>query len=154
MNHHLFRAAFAPAAALFVLCLAGFPQARAQDIEKKVTVGVFSRAYLVQAFYRSDAWKTKMQSLVEQRNQAAAASDVSAVDRLDKQLSDAQTLAQRQLSGAAPLTNIYDALKDQWAAIAKEAGVDVIVEPPLYVTPGSVLTDVTPVMVKHLAKRG
>ncbi len=154
MKHHLVRAAFASAVALFVFCLAGLPQAHAQGVEKKVTVGVFSRAYLVQAFYRSDAWKTKMQSLGEQRNQAAAASDVAAVDRLDKQLSDAQTLAQRQLSGTAPLTNIYDALKDQWAAIAKEAGVDVIVEPPLYVTPGSVLSDVTTVMVKHLGKRG
>jgi hypothetical protein len=155
MKLHTFRAASVSAVALLALSLFCSPGARAQGgVEKRLTVGIFSRAYLVQAFYRSEAWKAKMQSLAVQRNQAAAASDISTVDRVDKELNDAQTLAQRQLAGTAPLTNIYDVLKDQWAAIAQEAGVDIIVEPPLYITPGSALIDVTPVIVKHLAKRG
>ncbi|HTX65028.1 MAG TPA: hypothetical protein VMD31_04600 [Opitutaceae bacterium] len=155
MSTHRSRA-FALGAAVVAACLLSMPAvARAQsDVERKVTVGIFNRAYLVQTFYRSAAWKAKLTELVAARNDAAVAGDSVKTDAIDKQLADMQSLAQRQLAGAAPLTNIYDALKGEWAAIAREAKVDIIVEPPLYVVPGSVLTDVTPVMIKHLNTGG
>jgi len=155
MSTHRSRLAALGAAAA-TACLLSLPGvARAQSgPETKLTVGIFNRAYLVQAFYRSAAWKTKLTELVTARNDAAVASDSAKADQIDKQLADMQNLAQRQLAGTAPLTNIYDALKGEWPAIAQEAKVDVIVDSPLYLVPGSVLTDVTPVVVKHLNKGG
>jgi Skp family chaperone for outer membrane proteins len=155
MFNHRFRAAALGAAAL-IACLACLPPAaRAQSgVEKKLTVGVFNRVYVVQTYYRSGAWRAKLQELMNARNAAAISSDSLKVEQLDKQLAALQTLAQEQLAGTAPLTNIYDALKGEWPAIAREANVDVIVEPPLYLVPGSVLVDVTSTVVKHLNKGG
>lgn len=141
-------------AALFVLPLWYSPSARAQSgPSRELKVGTFVRAYLVQAFYRSAAWQKHVQELVEKRNKAATASDIDTVDQIDNQLAGMQSLAQRQADGQAPLTNIYAVLKDDWAGIAKEAGVDVIVEPPLYLEPGSALHDITAVVVRHLAAK-
>jgi len=155
MSIHRIRAVAIGAAALAAGLIWAPSAARAQtDVENKLTVGIFNRPYLVQAFYHSAAWKAKLQELMNDRNDAALASDSLKVEQIDKQLMAMQTLAQQQLAGTAPLTNIYDALQGEWPAIAKEAGVDVIVEPPLYLVPGSVLVDVTPVMVRHLNKGG
>lgn len=154
MQIHLSRTAAACLTASVAFLFCAPPAVRAQSgVESKLTVGVFSRAYLVQSFYRSEAWKKKMQELISARNEAAVNSDSLKVDQIDRELADMQTLAQRQLSGAAPLTNIYELLKAAWPAIAKEAKVDVIVEPPLYLVPGSALVDVTPIMVRYLNKR-
>jgi hypothetical protein len=154
MLTHRFRTAAVCAAALTALLFCAPPPARAQsNVESRLTVGIFSRSFLVQTFYRSNVWKKKMQDLMSARNEAAVASDSLKVDRIDRELANMQSLAQRQLTGDAPLTNIYDALKNDWPAIATEAKVDIIVEPPVYLTPGATLVDVTPVMVKHLGKR-
>ena len=155
MSTHRSRLA-ALCAAAATACLLSMPGvARAQPgPEQKLTVGIVNRSYLVQAFYRSPAWKARLTELVSARNEAAVASDSAKADQIDKQLADLQSLAQRQMAGTAPLTNIYDALKGEWAAIAQEAKVDVIVEAPLYLVPGSVLTDVTPFMIRHLNKGG
>lgn len=120
----------------------------------ELKVGTFSRAYVVRAYYNSNAWRKKLQDMMNRRNQAALASDTDTVDRLDNEMRSMQALAQRQLSGDAPLTNIYEALKSEWPAIAKEAGVDVIVASPLYLAPGAVLQDVTPVIIRHLSGGG
>jgi len=150
-----FRVAVLFATAL-AACLVWMPAAaRAQSgVERKLTVGIFNRILLVQAYYRSAAWRAKMQELMNTRNDAALGSDSLKVEQLDKQLAAMQTLAQEQLAGAAPLTNIYDALKGEWPEIAREANVDVIVEPPLYLVPGSVLVDITPQVIRHLNKGG
>jgi hypothetical protein len=154
MQIHLSRTAAACLTALVAFLFCAPPAARAQSgVENKLTVGIFSRAYLVQSFYRSEAWKKKMQELMVARNQAAVNSDSLKVDQIDRELADLQTLAQQQLSGAAPLTNIYDLLKTAWPAIAREAKVDIIVETPLYVTSGSALVDVTQIVVRYLNKR-
>lgn len=154
MQIHLSRATAVCAAALTACLLWAPTAARAQsDVEKKLTVGIFNRVFLVQTFYHSDTWKAKIQELMNARTEAALASDTLKVDQIDKQLGTMQAFAQQQLAGNAPLTNIYDALKSDWPAIAREANVDVIVETAIYVVPGSVLVDVTPVMVKHLNKQ-
>ena len=154
MSTHRFRVA-AICATAFTACLLVMPTAaRAQSgVEHKLTVGIFSRAFLVQSFYRSDVWKARVLELMNARNEAALASDSLKVDQIDKQLTDLQALAQRQFAGNAPLTNILDALKNSWPAIAREAKVDIIVESPLYVAPDAALTDVTPVMVRYLNKQ-
>jgi Skp family chaperone for outer membrane proteins len=138
--------------ALFVCSLA-LP-ARAQfSPETKLSVGVFSRALVVQAFYRSAAWNAKVQTVIDQRKRAVAEGDAVKLDAIDRDLNDMQTLAQRQLTGEASLKNILDHLRAAWPAIAKEADVDIIVDSPIYLVPGVAVTDITPIVVKHLAGR-
>lgn len=149
-----------PAVILWVAAFAVLPWSLAVPASAQpapiteLKVGTFNRAYVVRAYYSSNAWKRKLQDMMNRRNQAAIAGSTDTVDRLDHEMRAMQALAQRQLSGDAPLTNIYEALKSDWPAIAKEAGVDVIVASPLYLAPGAVLQDVTPAIIRHLSSGG
>ncbi|MDD2762567.1 MAG: hypothetical protein PHE83_01180 [Opitutaceae bacterium] len=146
-----------PATSLGAIVLTGLicslsPPTRAQSgPETKSTVGTFSRPMIAQVFYRSELWKEQVRTLAGEQNEAARAGDAAKVDQIDRQLNAMQALAQKQLSGDIPLKNIYDLLKAEWPAIAQEAGVDLIVEPPLYQAPGARVVDVTPFIVKRFA---
>ena len=156
MKSSLFPAASVGAVALVGLLFGSPPQARAQSgPEAKLTVGVFSRAVIVQVFYRSEVWKTKMQAMVEEQNKAVTTGDATKADQIDRELNAMQARAQKQLTGDAPLKNIYDLLQPEWPAIAREAGVDMIVEMPLYQATGARVVDVTPFIVKRFpVKKG
>ena len=146
-----------PAASIGAVALAGLlcwfaPQARAQaGPESRLTVGIFSRSMIVQVFYRSEVWKAKMQAMADEQNKAVTAGDASKADQIDRDLTAMQARAQKQLAGDAPLKNIYDLLQAEWPAIAKEAGVDMIVEIPLYQATGVRVVDVTPFIVKRFS---
>ena len=139
--------------ALSLVCLWAVlpPSASAESaVEAKITVGIFSRMTVVQVYYRSAAWKAKLQAKAQELNAAAVAGDGTKVDEIDRELKAMQALAQKQLTGGAPLTNILELLKDDWPAIAKEAGVDMIVDTPLYQATGARVVDVTPALVRRL----
>ncbi len=150
---------FSPAAYLGVLVLGLLflgtsAPARAQfGPETKLTVGVFSRSLVVQAYYRSAAWNAKVQVLIDQRNQAVSSGDVGKLDAIDRELTTMQTLAQKQMTGEAPIKNILDQLEPDWPTIAKDADVDIIVEAAVYLSPAAGVTDVTPYIVKRLLAR-
>ena len=155
MKSNLFPAGTVRAIA-FMLLIFGLaaPAARAQfSPETSLRVGVFSRSLVVQAFYRSAIWNAKLQTMLDDRNKAVAAGDVSKLDAIDRELNDMQSLAQRQINGDASIKNILEPLATEWPAIAKEAGVDIIVERPVFLSPGSGVTDVTPFIVRHLTGR-
>lgn len=154
MKPHPSPAALACAAAVVGLLSCTLPWARAQSgAESKVTVGIFSRTTVVQVFYRSAIWKAKMQAKLDEENKAVAAGDATKADQIDRERAAMQALAQKQLTGDAPLKNILDELKEDWPAIAKEAGVDIIVEAPLYHATGARVVDVTPSIVKRFVAR-
>jgi hypothetical protein len=156
MKSSLFPAATVGAVALVGLLFGSPPPARAQaGPEARLTVGIFSRATIVQVFYRSEMWKARMQAMAEEQNKAVTAGDASKADQIDRELNTMQARAQKQLIGDAPLKNIYDLLQAEWPAIAKEAGVDMIVEMPLYQATGVRVVDVTPFIVKRFpVKKG
>ena len=152
MKSCLFPAASMGAAALVGLLCCSAPRACAQaGPEARLTVGIFSRATVVQVFYRSEVWKAKMQAMAEEQNKAVTAGDASKADQIDRELNAMQARAQKQLAGDAPLKNIYDLLQAEWPAIAKEAGVDMIVETPLYQATGVRVVDVTQFIVKRFS---
>ena len=152
MKSSLFPAATVGAVALVGLLFGSPPPACAQSGPlAKLTVGVFGRAVVVQVFYRSEVWKARMQAMAEEQNKAVTAGDASKADQIDRELTAMQARAQKQLTGDAPLKNIYDLLQAEWPAIAKEAGVDVIVEMPLYQAAGVRVVDVTPFIVKRFS---
>jgi hypothetical protein len=140
--------------ALMAFFFASPSAARAQPApDSKVTIGIFSRSMVVQVYYRSEIWKAKVQAMSEERNKAAAAGDNAMVDRIERELTSLQALAQKQLTGEASLKNIYDVVKADWPAIAKETGVDIIVEAPLYQGSTTRVIDVTPAIVKRFATK-
>lgn len=133
-----------------LLCMVSFVHAQTPPAAKS-TVGIFSRAAVVQVYYRSAVWKAKMQAMIDNRNKAVAANDVATADRFDQEFAATQALAQKQLTGEAPLTNIYEQLAPEWPAIAKEAGVDIIIDTPIYQTMSARVIDVTPFIFKRLS---
>ena len=154
MKSYTFPAAFVGAVALAALLCCFAPQTRAQaGPESKLTVGIFSRPTLVQVFYRSELWKAKLGAMAAEQNKAVTAGDAPKADQIDRELNAMQALAQKQLSGDAPLKNIYDLLQPEWPAIAKEAGVDLIVEMPLYQATAVRVVDVTPFILKRFSPK-
>jgi hypothetical protein len=153
MKLHFFQTT-AVAAAFIAFLFASLTAARAQPApEAGVTVGIFSRTMVAQVYYRSEVWKAKVKAMSDERNRAAAAGDSATVDRIERELTTLQALAQRQLAGEASLKNIYDVVKADWPAIAQEAGVDIIVESPLYQGPTIRVIDVTPAIVKRFGAK-
>jgi hypothetical protein len=154
MIPHPSPAVLARAVAVVGLLSCTLPWTCAQSAaESKVTVGIFSRTTVVQVFYRSAIWKAKMQAKLDEQNKAVTGGDAAKADQIDRELTAMQALAQKQLTGDAPLKNILDELKEDWPAIAKEAGVDLIIEAPLYQATGARVIDVTPSIVKRLMAR-
>ena len=154
MQPHSFPTALGRTLSVASLLAGLLPCLRAESgVESKVTVGIFSRATVVQVFYRSEVWKAKVQAKIQEGNQAAVAGDAAKADQIDRELNAMQALAQKQLTGEAPLKNILDLLKDDWPAIAKEAGVDIIIEAPLYQATGARVVDVTPAILKRFAAK-
>jgi hypothetical protein len=151
MHQHSFLAAITPVLSVAGLLALHPPCVRAESATApKVTVGIFSRARLVQTFYRSEIWKATMQAKILEQNQAVTAGDAARADQIDREINAMQALAQKQVTGEAPLKNILDVLKADWPAIAKESGVDLIVEAPLYQAMGAGVVDVTPSVVRCL----
>lgn len=147
-NHFLVVAALAVVATALLSLFSVGVHAQSKPAAK-LTVGVFSRRAVVQSFYRSELWKSKVQAMLDERNQAARDADSAKADMIDNQLSLLQTLPEKQMAGEATLKNIYGELKADWPDIAREAGVDLIVETPLFHGPDASLIDITPLVVKR-----
>ncbi len=90
-------------------------------------VGVFDRTQVLVAYYRSRRHEGVMQALSQARAEALARGDQVRVLELDAQGAALQETAHRQLTGAAPLTNVAEALTDELPQIARQAGVARIV---------------------------
>jgi len=114
-------------------------------------VGTFSRTDLVVAYYRSDVHDQWLKGLGEQRDKAKAAGNADEVQRIETLGGAAQELAHRQLAGEAALSNILESLQEKWPDIARESGVSVIVERPLYHDPSVELVDITKLLVAKFA---
>lgn len=83
--------------------------------ESKFRVGTFDRVKVLPAFYRSEIWAKRMKSI---KGEAEGAS--------------LQDRAHKQLTGEMPIGEVLLPLEKEWEAIAKEAGVSLIVEKPIY----------------------
>jgi hypothetical protein len=130
----------------------GAPQmmgATAAPVPTGVRVGTFQRSSLIMAFYRSAFWSAKLSELMAQRNQAATKGDLATIDQIEGRIRAMQELADKQLAGKEPIDNIYEQLKPMWAEIAREADVQLIVEEPLFLAPGTPLVDITSNLLKR-----
>ncbi len=133
----------------------GHPAAEPQDTigigatkGVKIRVGTFERKNLLVAFYGSTHFDKTMKEWRVELAQARKDGDEAKIKEIEAKGAAAQEVAHKQLAGEAPLTNILESLKGDMAKIAKMAGVQMIVEKPLF-TDGSVeLVDITKQMTK------
>jgi hypothetical protein len=119
-----------------------------------VKVGTFHRGNLVMAFYRSAYWEGKMSGLMEQRSKASTSGDLATVEKIEADIRAMQQMAEKQLKGREPIANILEQLRPQWPDIAKEAGVQLIIEDQLYLAPNTPLVDITTQVLKRFPPKG
>ena len=130
----------------------GAPQmmgAPAAPVSTSVRIGTFHRGSLVIAFYRSAFWSERLGVLMEQRKKAGLDGDHATIDKVEGQIRAMQELAEKQLAGKEPIDNILEQFKPMWAEIARETNVQLIVEEPLFLVPGTPLVDITPNLLKR-----
>lgn len=117
----------------------------------KIRVGTFERKDLLIAFYRSTHFDKIMKEWTAELEQAKKDGDEAKAKEIEARGAATQEVAHKQLAGEAPLTNVLEQLKDDMPKIAKMAGVQMIVEKPLF-SDGSVeLVDITKQMTKCFA---
>jgi hypothetical protein len=109
-------------AAGVLAALAAVPMA-AQTIR----VGTLNKLGLVVAYYRSPTWAATLSAKKAELAQAKAANDTKKAQELEAWGGAQQDLADRQLAGEAPITNILEALAPAFAQVAGKAHVSIIV---------------------------
>ena len=128
------------------LCLA-FPLAGARGQTDRV--GSFDRQSIVIAFYRSPVWAATVRRQIAARDSAKRAGDTARVRELEAWGAGHQELAHQQLLGAAPLTNILDALRPALDSVARMSNLRRVGEAPV-TDPQVTVVDVTPQLLDWL----
>jgi len=102
------------------------------------------------AFAPSEVHETSLKALIKEHAEAKAAGDEEKAKRLEAEGQARQDLMHQQGFGTAPVDNILKHIEDQLPAIAREAGVDVIVSKwqITWQAPGVDTVDVTDLMVR------
>lgn len=121
-----------------------------------IRVGTFDRQQILMAFYQSTAFDKKMKGWQAEAKKAEAAGDEAKVKEIEDKGKALQELAHKQLAGEAPITEILDHLKKDMPKVAKLAGVQMIVEKPIFSDGTVELVDITKQMAACLgpAKKG
>lgn len=102
------------------------PQIATQG-EATVRLGVFDSRAVAIAYYRSEEFKKLLANLHSEHAKAKAAGDDKRVKQLEDKGKSLNDAAHKQGFGAAPVDSILATIKDELAATAKAANVDVIV---------------------------
>ncbi|MHB1037622.1 MAG: hypothetical protein ACYC35_05740 [Pirellulales bacterium] len=126
-------------------------QAPGEKAEKvKLRVGTFDSRAVAVAYARSEPFKREIAQLMQQHKEAKAAGNAEKVKQLEAEGEARQKRLHIQGFSTGSVDNILAKIKDQLPAIAKEAGVDVLVSKwdVVYQTPTAECVDVTARMLK------
>ena len=108
-----------------------------------VRVGVFDRTEILVAYYGSAIHDEWLRGLERERDEAVARGDSASATAIEARGAAAQEVAHDQLAGKAGLWNILPHIEPSFADIAREKGLVLLVEAPLFAEPGVELVDVT-----------
>jgi hypothetical protein len=147
-------AALAGALTTGAAILAGAPAQKAQ--RAGLRVGTFDSQAVAVAFAASEIFGRQLRQLKEEYHKAKAAGDEERVKKLETEGRAQQEQFHRQGFGTAPVDEILQHIKDELPAIAKRAGVDVIVSKwaITYSVPDAQLVDVTDLIVEPFKPNG
>jgi len=118
-------------------------ETKTAEAPAKLKVGLFNRVKLLQAFYSSEIWAKHMQKIFDEYTAAEKLNDRKKMVEMRARTRALEDFSKKQLKGGAPLTNIFEYIWTQFPAIAKKAGVDMILEKPLYRSKNIEVVDVT-----------
>jgi hypothetical protein len=115
-----------------------------------VRVGTFDSRAVAVAYFRSESFSKFLKETMKSHQEAKAAGNDAKAKQLESDMKAAQERAHFQGFGTASVANILEQIKDQLPAIAKEAGVDVLISKwdIAYQAPSVEFVDVTDRMVK------
>jgi hypothetical protein len=105
--------------------LAGAPTRKAET--PRLRVGTFDSRAVTAAYAASEVFDRQIKQLQQEHQKAKAAGDEEKVKKLEAQGKAQQQQFHRQGFGTAPVDDILVHIKGELPAIAKRAGVDVIV---------------------------
>lgn len=115
------------AAALLVVGCSGQSQETRQPSEGPSAIGTFDSRAVSTAYYRSDLFEARLAEMRDRFEKAKAAGDTKLVKALGDEGPAVQALAHRQTFCAAPVPEILERIRGELPAIAKKAGVEMIV---------------------------
>ena len=121
---------------------------------KPMRVGIFDYRAITLAYYRkfykSPEFTARLKKLKQEHAQAKAAGDEEKAKKLEAEGRGGQAHSHSQVFGSAPINDIMAKIKDQLPAIAKQAGVDLIVSKwsLAYRSPDAQFVDVTEPLAK------
>ncbi|MCK5742845.1 MAG: hypothetical protein KAH48_11545 [Chlorobi bacterium] len=118
-------------------------EAKTDEAPEKLKVGLFNRVKLLKTFYSSEIWAKHMQKIFDEYTAAEKRDDRKKMVEMRARTKALEDFSKKQLKGSAPLTNIFEYIWTQFPLIAKEAGVDLIVEKPLYRSKNIEVVDIT-----------
>ena len=115
-----------------------------------IRVGTFDSRAVAVAYIRSELFGQSLKETTKELQDAKSAGNQAKVKQLESELKATQERAHLQGFGTASVANILEQIKDQLPAIAKEAGVDVLISKwdVAYQASSTELVDVTDQMIK------
>jgi hypothetical protein len=133
---------------IYTLVRAEEPNAKTQ--KAKLRVGTFDSRAIVVAYAHSAEFNQSLKKLMAERDKAKTDGDEKKVKELEEQGRAGQQMFHMQGFSIAPVNDILEHIKDKVPAIAKEAGVDLIVSKweIAYQSPDAEFVDVTDLMIK------
>jgi hypothetical protein len=122
----------------------------AKPQKAKLRVGTYDSRAIVIAYAHSTEFNQQIKKLKADRDKAKADGNEKKVKELEEQGRSGQQMFHMQGFSIAPVDDILEHIKDKIPAIAKQAGVDLIVSKwaIAYQTPDADLVDVTDLMIK------
>jgi hypothetical protein len=116
----------------------------------KLRVGTFDSRAIVIAYAHSAEFNQQIKKLKEERDKAKADGDEKKAKELEEQGKSKQQMFHMQGFSTAPVNDILEHIKDKVPAIAREAGVDLIVSKweIVYQSPDAEFVDITDLMIK------
>ena len=142
---------------LIVLVLAALPlmgdtdttSAPPQASAKAIRVGTFDSRGVAYAYYMSEEQRKLSRERREALEEAKAQGDKKRLKQLEEKARPAREKRYRQIFGRGPIDEILERLQDRLPQVAREAGVDLIVERVCYARAGVETLDVTELMAKQ-----
>lgn len=134
-----------------VACLAVWALAAENQPEKtKVRIGIFDSRAVAIAYAHSDWNKNRLKARMPEMEKAKAAGDTKKIEELEAWGQAQQDKLHKQGFGTASVCDLLEHIKDDIPKIAKENGVDVIVNKwdIVYQNPAIEMIDITSEIVK------
>lgn len=93
-------------------------------------VGTFDRQAIVVAYYSSPLWKATLKEKQQAMDEAKRAHDSLKIEALNAWGAESQELAEKQVAGEAPITNIIEALQPAFQEIERTDNLSSVVPAP------------------------